>query len=331
MLALLCAFLIQTQPPRYQVLDIAEASAFGSLFLNDSGWMAGNLDPGRYIAVTEHDLKPLPVAWLYGDNELLPQTLVISGMNNKAQLIGRTYKPSSNESEPAWYDGGGAIPLPLTRDSEVYDINDAGVIVGTRYFLDSEHPPQAFTWQGGKVHYLSLPGKGSEGLAINNKGDIVVAWGEDAPNGESTAHIAILKGGKLTEICKHPFGWIGRFRINDSDDVVGVLDGVESAYGHTWIRGVHEELGLYVLPHSINDKGEVALELTKYREDAPVPGRPVGKLLVNGKQVDLNSFVDRKQWRIISAEAINNKGEIACKAYNARNEVRALLLKPVTK
>ncbi|HDZ69406.1 MAG TPA: HAF repeat-containing protein, partial [Phycisphaerales bacterium] len=76
---------------------------------------------------------------------------------------------------------------------------------------------------------------------------------------------------------------------------------------------------------AINDHSQIVGE-SKNKE-----GERRAFLYENGKTIDLNYLIAPGQWTLIAAADINNKGQITGYGTNAKGDIHAFLLTPVTK
>lgn len=104
------------------------------------------------------------------------------------------------------------------RDSAASVINERGQIVGESATASGKRHP--VLWQNGKITHLgTLGGEFSEGVAINERGQVI---GVSVPKGPSVVHAFLWQNGKITDL-----GTLGgqesdAAAINERDQIVGV-------------------------------------------------------------------------------------------------------------
>jgi len=118
-------------------------------------------------------------------------------------------------------------------------INDAGLIVGTRQELSSEH---GFLYNAGTITDIDFPGFDTTANAINSSG-VIVGTIYDRQGG---AHGYVLLGGVFTQI---------DFPLAMLTDVLGINDGGELAgsfrdthgedHGFVYSRGVFNQIDVF--------------------------------------------------------------------------------------
>ena len=171
---------------------------------------------------------------------------VASGINQQGDVVG--WSSGSNGYHAfVFTDAGGMVPLPGLPDKPrtiARRINDAGDIVGTADAggTDIGH---AVRWRGGVIKDLGtlspIAGAYSEGLGINNFGDVV----GDAYTDTGTHAFLYTDANGMVDLT--PTSDTGRATdINDARQVTGYKTAFGGYHAFRWTSGTFEDLG--VLP-----------------------------------------------------------------------------------
>ncbi len=185
------------------------------------------------------------------------------------------------------------IGTPGGYSATPYAINANGIIVGALSPSYTSYSRLAFTYSSGVyTTLLSLGGAYSSAFGINASGLIV---GQSSTNGTLgdpgfLLHAAAWQDGRVTDLGTLPGGAHSiAFGVNAQGDIVG---------GSTAAPNSASDLG-FILPH-------------------------------NGKMLDLNTLIPANTgWQLLSAQSINDKGQIAGIGF-LNKQVRAYLLTPNT-
>lgn len=217
------------------------------------------------------------------------------GINNKGQVVGYSSTTSGQSHAFLWQTGtmtdlgtlGGNF-----NSSKAYDINNKGQVVG--YSSTTSGQPHAFLWQNGTMQDLGLYGTNdcSDAVAINYWGKVV---------GRS------FKWGSEYSFYYPYFFNFRAIRWNN-----GTIESLSSFGGDSQTNG-------------INNKGRiVGSAQTSYSAGS----RYHAVLWKAGTISDLNSLLAANSgWELISAEDINNNGQIV--GFGEFNgKTRAVLLTP---
>jgi probable HAF family extracellular repeat protein len=160
---------------------------------------------------------------------------------------------------------------------------------------------------GGQVTYFA-GGYGGTATGINNRGQIVGSsdFGGSFPDG----HAFLYTAGQLTDL-----GTLGAATgsqaasINNAGQVVGITFGPgsgEPGVAFLYAEGKMTNLGYFVTPYDINDSGEIV-----GAGDFGSLIYPEAFLYSDGVLTNLNSLLpDGSDWELLSATAINDKGQI---------------------
>ncbi len=283
-------------------------------------------------------------------------------ISNNGKVAG-TFGSGSNAQAFLWEDGVVTSLGTLGGSwSRAYGVNDNGQVAGTS--LTGTGYSGAFQWQNGAMQNLgSMGGNGPSGaLAINNAGQVVGYSTNSAPqmhaflwNGGMTDLGALSDGasyayaisdtgmvagwGKLgtyPNITEHAFRWNGSMQdlgtgswvqssargINDNGDVVGRL--INEGDGTDWHAALSQNGG------GFQDLGGTLSTAYDINNDGLIVGESGKKAVLwkNGQMKDLNSLIPANSgWGLLSANAINNNGQIVGKG-TFNGQAHAFLLKP---
>ncbi|MCX6366913.1 MAG: hypothetical protein NTX57_09405 [Armatimonadetes bacterium] len=204
------------------------------------------------------------------------------------------------------------------RVTLVAGINNTGLVVGLAY-LPGAH---AVLWRNRKIEDIGkeIPAKQSSFIGVNNTGTIV---GYSEVNQEGT-RVFVFRNGKFEYLSKNkkciPRG------INKRNDVVGYQKDKKSDFCEAVL---FKEKRMVLLGRldgresnafSINDLGLVVGQLTMKNF------KQRGFLWHNGKMLDLNGMINRKDIIITAARAINNQNFIVGTAEVGGKESACLLI-----
>lgn len=263
------------------------------------------------------DLGPLPGGF----------TSMAQGINNRGQIVGGARLESTDDLRvfhAAIWNDRAITPLeelPEARESMAFAINALGQAVG---YSDAPGGRRPVVWIGGEVSPLSSDV--GEAQDINNRGQVVGTVGTSAVRWElgtsGDTLLGDLPGGADSSTA---------FAINQTGQIVGQGSAADGVHAFLWSNGIMIDLG--VLPGSetsrafdINDRGQV---VGTSRDGGIAANRAF--LWENGEMFDLNALVDDLDgWLLLSAQAINNRGQIVGQAFSADlSEFHAFLLTPV--
>ncbi len=310
----------------YSVTDIGTLGGSGSraIDINDNGQVVGTSSDSNYNSQ----------AFLWdstsGIRSLDPNGIGSSSankINNNGQVVG-----SKNSRAFLWDSVNGLqnlATLPNDSFSTANAINDKGQVVGS---LQNSSGSQTFLWDSvnGLQNLGTLNGyDGTSPRDINNNGEVV---GFASYNPNRSLRAVLWDSSKGIQ----DLGGLSRFNtnlansINDTGTVVGsssITDRISNAFLWDSTKGI-QNLGtldgdIGSSARDINNLGQV-VGITSFNR------RPV--LWENGIITDLNTLIDPSSgWRLQSAVAINNKGQIVGEGIlNNQGSARAFLLTPLT-
>lgn len=273
---------------------------------------------GRRVANTaERELSSSEEAVVFGGRG--PQAIgslgggksMATAINASGQIVGTSLADAYGGPTRAFlYQSDGRLQDLGTlggRTSIAYDINDRGQVVGEADLGGGVQ--RGFLWEGGRMRDLgTLGGSQSSARAVNESGQ-VVGWTE---NRRFETCAFVWEAGQMRELERGTGNRAAyALAVNDMGHAVGK---VETASGATqaalWDRrGRLASLtfgsGLRSEANAINNHAEV-VGTAEVNKD-----KPVAFLWRNRRFYDLNTFLPSDSgWRLVSAQSINDRGEI---------------------
>jgi len=309
---------VSSDLPRYNVTCLGSLGgnsyhASHAFDINSRGQVVGSasaLPTGNEHAFVWQNGKLTDVGTLPGGSDSSAKAINAAGM-----VVGKSSGSADRPDRAFFYRNGRVSELGTLGgpNSDANGINHLGHVVGEA--MDAEHNYQPFAYRNGRMErLLLLVEKGGVGraCAINNKGQIVGQ--SDTPDG--AIHAVLWQQGTVQDL-----GTLGGTKssahaINDAGQVVGDSDVRVGQYqryrAFLWSRGKMSDLGSlgsgYSRAWDINNKGQVV------GESYPGEGASAGRhafLYTNGRMLDLNTLIPPDSgWRLISAKAINDAGQI---------------------
>lgn len=325
----LCAGDSQNTPPaslRYRITDLGTLGGDESVAnaINDRGQVVGSskvpFSARKYHACLWEQGRKIDLGVFSGEPRGTESWAI--SINVKGQIVGTKtvalnndlFDPKTQDHAVLW-ENGKMISLgghTLSATLLPYFINAAGTIVGIAGF---QGHPGAFMMVGSRLTRI-------EGLhearGINGADQIVGTNGSDA---------CLWDHGKLVPLGMHGVA----VAINDRGEVVGTgtpKSGLPHAF--LWRNGNAEDIGtlggLQSYATGINDAGLAVGESEFGSKNDP---RDLHAFLyTDSKMVDLNSVLPAHSgWELLSARAINNKGQIVGSG-RIHGEEHAFLLNP---
>ncbi len=314
----------------YTITDLGNngATLAAGNAINSQGFVAGytqiNYPPGSSPTLKQQAMTSAPA----GVINLLPTaTTEAFGINDSNEVVGEFANASSPIEAFSYTASTGLTDLGTLghglNASIAFGVNNAGQIVGFSASLNAGEP-FAFLYTPG-VGMTRLPAIVSNGLnqanAISNNGE-VTGW-SDTTGGPQHAFVYDIGTGKITDIGSPVAGTtsIGE-AINDAGQVVGT-DGPELVAqnrGFLYTPGLgFTDLGSLVQPDGINDTGQVV----------GISGSTPFLYSATTGMENLNTLIAGSGWRLISATAINNSGQITGEGIDPAGQNVAYVLTPV--
>ncbi len=222
--------------------------------------------------------------------------------------------PSGLPRAVRWIDPEqGDVLTGLGEESQAWDINNTGVIVGWSRARASQ-PMQAFRWEDGEALLLgTLGGDESQAFGINASGSIV--GGAEIANGQMRPFV--WQDGTMTDLGDlSEAGGAGGFArdISDTGIVVGTMFTANGERAFRWEDGQAQDLGvMYTFDRSeawaVNDAGDIVGRM--WHSGNPAITRAF--VWRNGQMYDLEPQViniDSTDLKIEQAYDINASGQI---------------------
>ena len=292
--------------------------------INEAGQVAGYLTAGGVNHAFFYDGSVLNDLGTLGYTRSIGNSL-----NDNGTVVGTAYS-DGGERTAFVYASGAVSALPFTGNSGASAINNAGLIVGDKYFPDGEggNVIHAYTYAGGVVTDLGTVPNGYNSYAdgVNEAGHVTGTVEVDGPP-NYPSHPFLYTGGPLQDL--GDFGGIFShgYAINNHDQVVGtagrfnspeVPDDIYPRRAFLYENGVLQDLGSLLdngssIAYDINDAGLIVGVSATADENAGG-----AFLYVEREMVLLDSLIDPASgWSVHNAYAINEAGQIAgsaCKA-----------------
>ncbi|SPE58628.1 hypothetical protein SBV1_2760003 [Verrucomicrobia bacterium] len=318
----------------YSLVALDPTPGFDSLHvasLNNRGQVVGSLDSTNqetHAFIWENGL--LTDLGTFGGAKSLA-----SGINDAGDIVGTIL---TNGERHAFLRHNGAVSdLGLIDDyaklglegttyyTPCVTINDQAQVTG---HLTVANDHRSFVLNQGQTAYFGLLGKTSifYAEAINNRGQILGRATPTAPGGPMRS--MLWQDGQVIDLSSLDGTESKATALNDRGAVVGWTLPTNGASGQPrgfiWENGAlrwlnpGDSAGSY--PCGINNAGQVV-------GYARTPeGHFVACLWTGDQMVDLNDLVGVKSgWRLVSAESINDRGQILARAVNGKRRCACLL------
>ena len=311
--------------PVYDLVDLGtHGQGVAVTALNNNGDAAGVvlLNEDTIHAAVWIDGHMKDIGTLRGD------VSIATDINDRGEVVGLS------ESGPESFFGfrwtrGKMTPLPSLNKklSAASAINQRGDIAGVS--TSDSAPLIACAWDGGKAHSLPMPRGFSASFAedINGRG-ILVGFAVDNSGERARAvrwearRVGVLQtlGGKNSVAVS----------LNESGTIGGasnIRGGNEREWtAALWQAGRIRDIGRlpgaqWGVVNSINRRGEIV------GASGAGCGTSRACIWVDEKPHDLNNWVDARGWHLLSAAAINDRGQIAGTAIH-NDQIHGFILNP---
>jgi probable HAF family extracellular repeat protein len=257
-------------------------------------------------------------------------TSVARAVNDQGQVVGwvsssRNPVDSAATVRAVIYTDGAARVLGTLggRGSRAFGVDPRGRTVGVADLADGRH--HAFLEDGRNMTDLgTLPGGVfSQAYSINASG--TVAGIADSSNAR---HAVLWRKGRIQDLGTLPGGDAScAVAINDKDQIAGYSASADGYHAFLYSNGKMQDLGTLgddpSAASGLNNRGDVvgASSITETSRHA--------FLWHGGRMYDLNKLTPPASgWLLIAADAINDRGQIACVGYHNSGPARAVLLTP---
>jgi len=340
--AFLSLLLLLSQPtsaaPRYAVTDLGllpEVSDEVALSLNASGQVAGWQEQSGIVhAALWKDGKPKIWDAPPGFTSSLARAV-----NDRGQAAGwatssRNLVDSLATTHACRFEPGGQVTDLGTlggRDSQAFGINAAGQVVGGSLRADGSRHAFLFTTGKNTVGKMAdlgtLPGgKFSLAYAISDAG-AVVGISETA---HAEVHACLWQSGRVTDLGTLPGGHTSLgFAVNHRGVAAGAAMTDSDCHAVLYAQGAVRDLGTLgsdpATVSGLNNRGQAvgASNLSTILRHA--------FLWESGRMTDLNTLVSSASgWTLLSATAINERGQIVGTARHPHSRTYAVLLTPLS-
>ncbi len=304
----------QAAQPRYRLIElvIPGGKPIAAYDINDLNKVACVLENGN--REVRGFLWSPEASYLDIGDAVVPRintTLECLGINNQGVIVGNGRFSGRNEA--FLWDGESVQPLGILGEAAVSGsfsraraVNDPGWVVGVSGNIDQLD--RAFLYREGEMTDLGALGEGldqSEAFDVNDNGQ-VVGW----VNGAGGGRAFIFDDAEgMRPLSNFAGGYSKALAINNRSQVVGQY---EDAFGDLraflWSGGVEVNLGTLggfdSLANDINEKAQIVGS----SDDLNFESRAF--LWQNCAMFDLNLSITNSNWRLVSANAINEAGWI---------------------
>lgn len=236
-------------------------------------------------------------------------------INGGGHVVG-SVEVSLNTTRAAYWDNHGLTVLNTPDGaiaSTAYGINSANVVVGDVVYANSQ---RAQKWVGGVLSELALPtgAAGSSATAVNDSGAIV-GW---VYSNSGAEEYAVRWDGDTATVLGLAAGDVSAAAagINNAGQIFGSGRAADGSFHlTTWTAdGVQILGGEYSSGAAINAAGHIV------GADYDANTGYFAAMWVGKTEIDLNQYLDpalcAAGWRLVSANGINDKGDIVGQAEN---------------
>lgn len=280
----------------YSITDLG--ASFVPSDINDFGQIAGNYGGNAGI-------------WNKG-NFLSNGGGWVRSINNSVQTVG-----SSGAYATLWASGNTQNLGTLGgSNSNAYAINNAGQVAGSSITapIAGFHYLHAASWENGTIRDLgTLGGYSSQATDINDFGQIV-GFSRTNTLLSSTTHAFLYANGVMNDLSPG-MGNSSATSINNNGQVAGYASHdngtryIATIWSSGSITGLGTLGGTYSYAFDINNMGQAVGYAGTGR------GLDHAFLWQDGVMTDLNSLVQKTDWELWSADAINDKGFIVGRGF----------------
>jgi probable HAF family extracellular repeat protein len=316
-------FFSATQIP-YPQSGFGSVQSFTAAGINDKGQVAGS------IVYYPSSGEQFATGFLYASGTTITvgfnRTSTANGINDSAEVVGQTAleppNPLAPPSQAFLYSNGSQIDIDNVtgRQSAAFSINNAGHITGSLSTGTCASPfscnlgdTHAFLYTGsGLVDIGTLGGSFSEGLSINNLGEIA---GISSVSASGPNHLFLYTQGAMRDLGTLNGESVISAAINDRGEIIGAV--INSAGMGTSF--IYRGNGFEKLPlgaGGINNWGVI------------VGGKTVANgsnhafVYIAGQLIDLNRLVDPSLTLLTGAAGISDNGHIV--AYGVNKQIYVL-------
>lgn len=267
-------------------------------------------------------LKDLELFQLDGDSD----ASAANDVNDSGQVVGFIASASTNGQRATLWQDTGPVDLGTLGgpNSIAHAINGKGDVVGEATIADGV-TSHAFLWQQGTLTDLgTLGGDASIAMDINDDGLIAglsttkpgeqpygpgtraVLWG---PNG--LIDLGALGGDVAAAAGINAKGWV----VGGATTENGLEYGAPGTHAFLWKEGQIYDLGApdgadFSAANGVNANGEVVGFAGNPKTDNPDNTMAAAYWDANGKLYNLNDAISDDKWFLVTALAINDKGQI---------------------
>ncbi len=335
----------------YAMTDIGIIGSSGDLAggdvvgVNKSGQLAGwsqffSASPGSNILGNSFLWTPSTPNGRTGSAQEIPppvafQFCIAAGLNNAGHV-------ACEGSQPRIWNGGTAFTtLPLLEagfNDNVSGINNLDGVIGTGF--GSTCPQCAIWWPSGAAAPVVLETRQSSGRALNSAGSFVGnAYGDDnVYHATSWAFLVLaIIPRTLNNDASH---FSDALAVNDAGTTVGIVSVSACANGICTFKpvvwasdGTQSDLpplnGGGGSPFGINSAGDIVGYSNRlvFTAQQTFTKQKSAILWKGGTALDLNTVTDLPpQWRLVTAKAINDSGQIGAIAEDQNHSHHAVLL-----
>ena len=317
--------------PVFTATQVASPIGFGSVLaiqpsgVNDNGQVAGTVS--SYPEANENFTAAFLFAGGKTNTVAFSRTSAGYGLNDKGQVVGQQdiQSPSPLQPPPQAflynYSNNKTIDIDNVsgRQSAAWSINNAGQVTGSLSTatcpIPVPFPPtclgntHAFLYTGGGLADIgTLGGTYSEGMSINNLGEI--AGISTVANGAT--HLFLYTQGHMQDLGAPAGQTAVSAALNDRGEILASTAGSGGAGASYYLYRNHTFLKLPFPVSGINNSSEIV---------GAKPAATAGSrayLYFGGLSIDLNELVDPSLPLLTGASHVSNNGKIVVNAVNGQ-------------